>query len=124
MSNISAHTSAEGASCPSADNLDKRLFIRRDRSWAPIRRAAPASVASLIAPDERDGSQQESHDITLRSATKFSRSSLESASLCKGATRESIDAFHLSTTLENEAIATLENEATQTDWMGDHFGRL
>jgi len=30
----------------------------------------------------------------------------------------------MSTTLENEAIATLENEATQTDWMGDHFGRL
>jgi hypothetical protein len=30
----------------------------------------------------------------------------------------------VSTTFENEAIATLENEATQTDWMGDHFGRL
>jgi len=24
----------------------------------------------------------------------------------------------MSTTLENEAIATVENEATQTDWMG------
>lgn len=30
----------------------------------------------------------------------------------------------MSTTLENEAIATLENEATQTDWMGDLSGRL
>ena len=30
----------------------------------------------------------------------------------------------LSTTLENEAIATLENEATQTDWMGDLGGGL
>ena len=30
----------------------------------------------------------------------------------------------LSTTFENGAVATLENEATQTDWMGDYFGRL
>ena len=30
----------------------------------------------------------------------------------------------LSTTLENEAIPTLENEAIQSDWMSDHFGRL
>ncbi|MBB2988534.1 hypothetical protein FHW14_003731, partial [Terracoccus luteus] len=30
----------------------------------------------------------------------------------------------VSTTLENEAIATVENEATQTDWMGDLSGRL
>src|SRR5215211_5983218 len=30
----------------------------------------------------------------------------------------------VSTTLENEAIATLENEATQTDWMGDLSGEL
>ena len=30
----------------------------------------------------------------------------------------------LSTTLENEAIATLENEATQTDWVGDLSGGL
>jgi hypothetical protein len=30
----------------------------------------------------------------------------------------------LSTTLENEAIATVENEATQTDWMGDLGGGL
>ena len=30
----------------------------------------------------------------------------------------------LSTTLENEAIATVENEATQTDWMGDLSGGL
>lgn len=30
----------------------------------------------------------------------------------------------VSTTFENEAIATLENEATQTDWMGDLSGRL
>jgi DNA-binding GntR family transcriptional regulator len=30
----------------------------------------------------------------------------------------------LSTTLENEAIATVENEATQTDWMGDLCGGL
>ena len=31
---------------------------------------------------------------------------------------------NVSTTLENEAIATLENEATQTDWMGDLCGGL
>ena len=30
----------------------------------------------------------------------------------------------LSATLENEAIATVENEATQTDWMGDLGGGL
>ncbi len=30
----------------------------------------------------------------------------------------------VSTTLENEAIATVENEATQTDWRGDLSGRL
>ena len=30
----------------------------------------------------------------------------------------------VSTTLENEAIPTLENEAIQSDWMSDHFGRL
>ena len=30
----------------------------------------------------------------------------------------------LSTTLENEAIATVENEATQADWMGDLCGGL
>ncbi|MGO4360967.1 hypothetical protein, partial [Terrabacter sp. RAF57] len=30
----------------------------------------------------------------------------------------------LSTTLENEAIATVENEATQTDWLGDLSGGL
>ena len=30
----------------------------------------------------------------------------------------------LSTTVENEAIATVENEATQTDWMGDLSGGL
>ena len=30
----------------------------------------------------------------------------------------------MSTTLENEAIATVENEATQTDWMGDLCGGL
>jgi hypothetical protein len=30
----------------------------------------------------------------------------------------------LSATLENEAIATVENEATQTDWMGDLCGGL
>ena len=30
----------------------------------------------------------------------------------------------VSTTLENEAIATVENEATQTDWMGDLSGGL
>jgi hypothetical protein len=30
----------------------------------------------------------------------------------------------LSTTLENEAIATFENEATQTDWVGDLGGEL
>ena len=30
----------------------------------------------------------------------------------------------LSTTLENEAIATVENEATQTDWVGDLGGGL
>lgn len=30
----------------------------------------------------------------------------------------------LSTTVENEAIATGENEATQTDWVGDLGGRL
>ena len=30
----------------------------------------------------------------------------------------------LSTTLENEAIATVENEATQTDWVGDLSGGL
>src|SRR3954468_4224892 len=32
--------------------------------------------------------------------------------------------WRLSTTLENEAIATVENEATQTDWMGDLCGGL
>jgi hypothetical protein len=30
----------------------------------------------------------------------------------------------VSTTLENQAMATPENEATQTDWMGDLSGRL
>ena len=30
----------------------------------------------------------------------------------------------LSTTLEHEAIATVENETTQTDWMGDLSGGL
>jgi hypothetical protein len=30
----------------------------------------------------------------------------------------------LSATLENEAIATVENEATQEDWMGDFCGGL
>ena len=30
----------------------------------------------------------------------------------------------VSTTLEKEAIATVENEATQTDWMGDLSGGL
>ena len=30
----------------------------------------------------------------------------------------------LSTTFDNRAIAALESEATQADWMGDHFGRL
>ena len=30
----------------------------------------------------------------------------------------------MSTTLENEAVATVENEATQTDWMGDLGGGL
>lgn len=30
----------------------------------------------------------------------------------------------LSATVENEAIATVENEATQTDWMGDLGGGL
>ncbi len=30
----------------------------------------------------------------------------------------------VSATLENEAIATVENEATQTDWMGDLCGGL
>ena len=30
----------------------------------------------------------------------------------------------LSTTLENEAIATVENEATPTDWLGDLGGGL
>ncbi len=30
----------------------------------------------------------------------------------------------VSTTLENEAIATVGNEATQTDWMGDLSGGL
>lgn len=30
----------------------------------------------------------------------------------------------VSTTLENEAIATVENGATQTDWMGDLCGGL
>ncbi|MGO4663834.1 hypothetical protein AB4Z14_18400, partial [Terrabacter sp. 2TAF16] len=33
-------------------------------------------------------------------------------------------AKRVSTTLENEAIATVENEATQTDWMGDLSGGL
>ena len=44
---------------------------------------------------------------------------------------ECIEIFHnhqtpplVSTTLENEAIATVENEATQTDWMGDLGGGL
>jgi len=32
--------------------------------------------------------------------------------------------FPLSATVENEAIATGENEATQTDWVGDLGGRL
>lgn len=32
--------------------------------------------------------------------------------------------FSVSTTLENEAITTGENEATQTDWMGDLSGGL
>src|SRR3954468_21423156 len=32
--------------------------------------------------------------------------------------------WRLSTTLENEAIATVENEATQTDWMGYLCGGL
>jgi hypothetical protein len=32
--------------------------------------------------------------------------------------------LRLSTTLENEAKATVENEATQTDWMGDLSGGL
>ena len=32
--------------------------------------------------------------------------------------------IRLSATLENEAIATVENEATQTDWMGDLCGGL
>jgi hypothetical protein len=30
----------------------------------------------------------------------------------------------MSATLENEAMATVENEATQTDWMGDLGGGL
>src|SRR5215217_7781926 len=30
----------------------------------------------------------------------------------------------VSTTLENEAVGTLENEATQTDWLGDLSGGL
>jgi len=30
----------------------------------------------------------------------------------------------VSTAFENEAIATVENEATQTDWMGDLGGGL
>jgi len=30
----------------------------------------------------------------------------------------------MSTAFENEAIATVENEATQTDWMGDFGGGL
>jgi hypothetical protein len=38
--------------------------------------------------------------------------------------RHSPAAGYLSTTLENEAIATVENEATQTDWMGDLGGGL
>ncbi|MFN8129893.1 MAG: hypothetical protein U0R28_13945, partial [Candidatus Nanopelagicales bacterium] len=33
-------------------------------------------------------------------------------------------AIRMSATLENEAIATVENEATQTDWMGDLCGGL
>src|SRR5581483_4567786 len=32
--------------------------------------------------------------------------------------------FMVSTPLENEAIAPLENEATQTDWVGDLSGGL
>jgi hypothetical protein len=32
--------------------------------------------------------------------------------------------IEVSATLENEAIATVENEATQTDWMGDLGGGL
>ncbi len=30
----------------------------------------------------------------------------------------------MSATLENEAVATVENEATQADWLGDLSGRL
>ena len=30
----------------------------------------------------------------------------------------------MSTTFEDEAIATFADEATQADWMGDHVGRL
>jgi hypothetical protein len=33
-------------------------------------------------------------------------------------------AFGLSATLEGEAVATLENEAIQTDWLGDLSGGL
>jgi hypothetical protein len=35
-----------------------------------------------------------------------------------------LDTAAVSTTLENEAIATVENGATQTDWMGDLCGGL
>ena len=35
-----------------------------------------------------------------------------------------VGSMYLSATLENEAIATVENEATQTDWMGDLCGGL
>lgn len=43
------------------------------------------------------------------------------ATLCAARARSQ---HRLSTTLENEAIVTVENEATQTDWMGDLYGGL
>ncbi len=41
-----------------------------------------------------------------------------------GMTGNPITEVHVSTTPENEAIATGENEATQSDWMGDLSGGL
>jgi hypothetical protein len=41
---------------------------------------------------------------------------------CLGLDRRCKPANPVSTTLENEAVATVENEATHTDWMGDLCG--
>lgn len=76
---------------------------------------APGSCLGRLIPPARDALAS-SAPCSRRAEMTSSQYPLQQRQIRRGRT--------LSTTLENEAIATVENEATQTDWMGDLCGGL